>query len=250
MENVYDLKNKELVKAFKSKDFERLKEIASTSTFLIPVKDKNNINKIAVEAIMDSLKDVYLPIFINMYDIDVNKMIKGKNILIAHFGMIETILKNNEKFKGIVINPCTMDCKLTRKESFEICSLYHKNENKLDFDMEFYQKEKFTMNEFKKETLIPRSEIVISLIDYLKKTTIKNAYIRMSPIGNKLHYKIYIDYTKHEQSFIDELTYIIDNLLIENESFEILNAKLGLNSKIVKNLKPIYQRKNYKYTQS
>lgn len=52
------------------------------------------------------------------------------------------------------------------------------------------------------------------------------------------------------QSFIDELTYIIDNLLIENESFEILNAKLGLNSKIVKNLKPIYQRKNYKYTQS
>ena len=245
MENVYDLKNVELVKAFKSNDIEKLKEIASKSIFLIPVKDKNNINKIAVEAMMDSLKDLYLPIFINMADIDLNKMIKGKNVLIAHFGMIETILNNNEKFKGIVINPCTMDCKLTRKESFDICSLYHKNEDKLDFDMEFYKKEKFTMSDLKQESIVPRANIIMNIVNYLKKTSIKKAYIRISQVGNKLHYKIYIDYIKKEQSFVDELSYIIENLLNENESFELLNAKLGINSKIVKNLKPIYEKKKH-----
>lgn len=245
MENVYDLKNVELVKAFKSNDIEKLKEIASKSIFLIPVKDKNNINKIAVEAMMDSLKDLYLPIFINMADIDLNKMIKGKNVLIAHFGMIETILNNNEKFKGIVINPCTMDCKLTRKESFDICSLYHKNEDKLDFDMEFYQKEKFTMSDLKQESIVPRTDIIMNIVNYLKKTSIKKAYLRISQVGNKLHYKIYIDYIKKEQSFVDELSYIIENLLNENESFELLNAKLGINSKIVKNLKPIYEKKKH-----
>lgn len=245
MENVYDLKNVELVKAFKSNDIEKLKEIASKSIFLIPVKDKNNINKIAVEAMMDSLKDLYLPIFINMADIDLNKMIKGKNVLIAHFGMIETILNNNEKFKGIVINPCTMDCKLTRKESFDICSLYHKNEDKLDFDMEFYKKEKFTMSDLKQESIVPRANIIMNIVNYLKKTSIKKAYLRISQVGNKLHYKIYIDYIKKEQSFVDELSYIIENLLNENESFELLNAKLGINSKIVKNLKPIYEKKKH-----
>lgn len=245
MENVYNLKNVELIKAFKSNDIEKLKEIASKSIFLIPVKDKNNINKIAVEAIMDSLKDLYLPIFINMADIDLNKMIKGKNVLIAHFGMIETILNNNEKFKGIVINPCTMDCKLTRKESFDICSLYHKNEDKLDFDMEFYQKEKFTMSDLKQESIVPRANIIMNIVNYLKKTSIKKAYLRISQVGNKLHYKIYIDYIKKEQSFVDELSYIIENLLNENESFELLNAKLGINSKIVKNLKPIYEKKKH-----
>lgn len=245
MENVYDLKNVELVKAFKSNDIEKLKEIASKSIFLIPVKDKNNINKIAVEAMMDSLKDLYLPIFINMADIDLNKMIKGKNVLIAHFGMIETILNNNEKFKGIVINPCTMDCKLTRKESFDICSLYHKNEDKLDFDMEFYKKEKFTMSDLKQESIVPRANIIMNIVNYLKKTSIKKAYLRISQVGSKLHYKIYIDYIKKEQSFVDELSYIIENLLNENESFELLNAKLGINSKIVKNLKPIYEKKKH-----
>lgn len=245
MENVYDLKNVELVKAFKSNDIEKLKEIASKSIFLIPVKDKNNINKIAVETMMDSLKDLYLPIFINMADIDLNKMIKGKNVLIAHFGMIETILNNNEKFKGIVINPCTMDCKLTRKESFDICSLYHKNEDKLDFDMEFYKKEKFTMSDLKQESIVPRANIIMNIVNYLKKTSIKKAYLRISQVGNKLHYKIYIDYIKKEQSFVDELSYIIENLLNENESFELLNAKLGINSKIVKNLKPIYEKKKH-----
>ena len=245
MENVYDLKNVELVKAFKSNDIEKLKEIASKSIFLIPVKDKNNINKIAVETMMDSLKDLYLPIFINMADIDLNKMIKGKNVLIAHFVMIETILNNNEKFKGIVINPCTMDCKLTRKESFDICSLYHKNEDKLDFDMEFYKKEKFTMSDLKQESIVPRANIIMNIVNYLKKTSIKKAYLRISQVGNKLHYKIYIDYIKKEQSFVDELSYIIENLLNENESFELLNAKLGINSKIVKNLKPIYEKKKH-----
>lgn len=245
MENVYDLKNVELVKAFKSNDIEKLKEIASKSIFLIPVKDKNNINKIAVETMMDSLKDLYLPIFINMADIDLNKMIKGKNVLIAHFGMIETILNNNEKFKGIVINPCTMDCKLTRKESFDICSLYHKNEDKLDFDMEFYKKEKFTMSDLKQESIVPRANIIMNIVNYFKKTSIKKAYLRISQVGNKLHYKIYIDYIKKEQSFVDELSYIIENLLNENESFELLNAKLGINSKIVKNLKPIYEKKKH-----
>lgn len=242
MTNVYNLSNQELVNAFKQKDIESVKKISSKSIFLIPVKDKNNINKIGFEAMMDNTKSLYLPIFINMADIEVNKMIKGKQILIAHFGMIEAILNNNNNLKGIVINPCTMDCKLDRKDSLEICSLYHQNEDKLDFEPDFYQKETFTMADLKPKEPMPRAEIIVSVVDYLKNTTIKKAYLKVKPIGDKLNYQFIIDYNKKEQSFIDELTYIIEKLLQEKEMFEIKNAKQGINSKIIRFLKPIYEK--------
>lgn len=243
MFDVYNLFNLDLVEAFKKKDIESIKQISSKSIFLIPVKDKNDIKKISIETMMDNKKSLYLPIFINMADVESNKMIKGKQILIAHFGMIEQILKNNQELKGIVINPCTMDCKLNRIDSLEICDLYNKNESKLNFEPDFYKKESFTMADLKTKELIPRAEIIVGVVDYLKNTTIKKAYLKIKPIGDKLNYKFFIDYNKKEQSFIDELCYIIEKLLQEKETFEILNAKKGMNVKTVRFLKPIYEKR-------
>ena len=170
--NVYDLHNEELIKAFKEKNYDLLKQISSNSIFLIPVKDKNNIDKIAFESMMDSNKDCYLPLFIKMADMKAAPLIKGKQVLIAHFGMIELILKNHPKLKGIVINPCTMDYKINMKESFEICDLYHKNEKKLDFNVEFYKPESFTMADFKKGNITINSELILTVTNYLKTTSI------------------------------------------------------------------------------
>lgn len=241
--DVYSLSNPELVQAYKNKNKELIMEISSKSIFLIPVKNKNNINKISFESMMDSNKKYYLPIFINMADIKANPMIKGKEILIAHFGMIETLLKNNNKIDGIVINPCTMDYKLTKQESFEICSLYHKNEDKLDFEPDFYKQETYTMADLKPKEPIPRAEVLVDVVEYLKKTTIKKAYIKVNPIGDKLQYKLYIDYNRNELSFINELEFILNKSLNENEIYEILNSKQGRNVKMVKFMKPIYEKK-------
>lgn len=241
--DIYSLSNPELVQAFKNKDKELIKEISSKSIFLIPVKNKDNINKIAFESMMDSQKKYYLPIFIKMADIKANPMIKGKEILIAHFGMIETLLKNSDKVDGIVINPCTMDYKIDKKESFEICSLYHKNEDKLDFEPDFYKPEKFTMADFKSQEPIPRAEVLVNIVDYLKNTTIKKAYVKVKPVGDKLQYKIYIDYNRNELSFINELEFIINKSLEDNEIYEILNTKQGINAKTIKFMKPIYEKK-------
>lgn len=244
MINVYNLFNEELINAFKHKDMNLVKEISSNSIFLIPVKDKNNINKIAFESMMDSKKDLYLPLFINMKNVEQNKMIKGKQILIAHFGMVETILNNHPQLKGIVINPCSMDCKLDRQESLDICKLYHKNENKLTFEADFYQPEKTTMADLKPKTLTPRSEVVVKVVNYLNTTTIKSAYVTLKTIGDKLHYNFIIPYnTRNEQSFIDELMYILEKEMQEKETFEISNGKQGISAKTIKFLKPIYVKK-------
>lgn len=242
MINVYELCNPKLIRAFKNKDIENLKEITSKSIFLIPVKNKSNINKISFEAIMDSSKNLYLPIFINMTDVEMNNMIKGKQILIAHFGMIETILKNNTNLNGIVINAGTMDYKINKKDSLDICYLYHKNKDKLTFKPDFYQSEKFSMADLKPKNPIPRAEILVKVVEYMKKTNIKKVYLKVKNIGDKLCYNFYIDYNKSDQSFIDELTYIIQKLLNEKEDFVILNAKKGINSKIIRYLKPIYEK--------
>lgn len=241
--DIYSLTNQELVKAFKNKDKELIKDISSKSIFLIPIKNKNNINKIAFESMMDSNKKIYLPLFINMADMKANKMIKGKEILIAHFGIIETLLKNTDKIDGIVINPCTMDCKLTKEESIEICSLYHKNEDKLDFEPDFYKPEKTVMADLKPQEPIPRAEVIVNVVEYLKKTTIKKAYIKVKPVGNKLQYKLYINYNNNELSFIHELEFILEKSLNENEIYEILSTKQGSNAKAIKFMKPIYEKK-------
>lgn len=242
MINVYDLSNKELVKAFKNKNYDEIFEISSKSIFLIPVQDKNRIDKIAFESMMDSQKHLYLPLFINMADVNANRMIKGKQILIAHFGMIEEILNAHSNLYGICINPCTMDCKLNRTDSYKICTLYHENENKLTFEPDFYKSETFTMADLKPKVPNPRAEIIISVVDYLKTTTIKKAYLSVKTENNKLHYKFFIDYNVKEQSYIDELNIKIGKIIEENESFEIVNAKQKLNAKIVLRMKPIYKK--------
>jgi hypothetical protein len=245
MQDVYNLSNHELVSAFKKKDYKSLKSIASKSIFLIPVKNKDNINKIAFEAMMDSTKSLYLPIFINMADMRENKMIKGRQVLIAHFGMIETILKNNPKLTGIVINAGTMDCKLNMEESFEICSLYQQLENKgeIDFEPEYYKPESFTMADLKPKVLMPRLEVSLPFLEYIKKTPIRKAYLRVQMVGGKLNYTFYLDYNKQDQSFVDELMFILDEAIDPNETYEILNAKQGANVKSVKFLKPIYVKR-------
>lgn len=241
--NVYDLTNRELVNAFKAKEHDSILEISSKSIFLIPVQNKNRIDKIAFESMMDSEKHLYLPIFINMADIDTNPMIKGKQVLIAHFGMIEEILNAHPKLYGICINPCTMDCKLNRTESYKICNLYHQNEDKLTFEPDFYKKETTNMAALLPKQPSPRSEVIVSVVNKLKTTTIKKAYLTVKPVGNKLHYKFYIDYNTKEQSYIDELNIFIINLMQETETFEILSTKPKMNEKMVRFLKPIYTKK-------
>lgn len=240
--NVYDLTNRELVQAFKNKNHDEVLEISSKSIFLIPVQNKNKIEKIAFESIMDSERNLYLPLFINMADIDTNPMIKGKQVLIAHFGMIEEILNAHPKLYGICINPCTMDCKLDRTESYKICSLYHQNEDKLTFEPDFYKKESISMADMAIKKPVPRSEVIISVVNYLKGTIIKKAYLTVKPVGDKLHYKFYIDYNNKETSYIDELDILIKKLMQENESFEILSTKNKMNEKMVRFLKPIYKK--------
>lgn len=240
--NVYDLSNKELIQAFKNKNHDEVLETSSKSIFLIPVQNKNKIEKIAFESMMDSEKHLYLPIFINMADIDTNPMIKGKQVLIAHFGMIKQILDAHPKLYGICINPCTMDCKLNRTESYKICSMYHQNENKLTFEPNFYKKEVVNMSDILPKQPTPRSEVIVSVVEYLKGTTIKKAYLTVKLIGNKLHYKFYIDYNRKENSYIDELQILIEKWMQENETFEVLSTKSKMNEKMVRFLKPIYKK--------
>lgn len=241
--NVYDLTNRELVNAFKKKEHDSILEIASKSIFLIPVQNKNRIEKIAFESMMDSEKHLYLPIFINMADIDTNPIIKGKQVLIAHFGMIEQILNAHSKLYGICINPCTMDCKLDRTESYKICNLYHQNENKLEFEPDFYKKETTNMADLLPKQPSPRSEVIVSFVNKLKTTTIRKAYLTVKPVGNKLHYKFYLDYNTKEISYIDELNSLIHELLNETETYEILCTRQKMNEKMVRFLKPIYTKK-------
>ncbi len=241
--NVYDLTNKELVRAFKDKNHDLILEIASKSIFLIPVQNKNRIEKIAFESMMDSEKHLYLPIFINMADIDTNPMIKGKQVLIAHFGMIEQILNAHPKLYGICINPCTMDCKFDRTESYHICNMYYQNEDKLEFEPDFYKKEVVNMSSLTSKQPVPRSEVIVSVVNKLKTTTIKKAYLTVKTVGNKLHYKFFINYNAKEQSYIDELNIFIQNLMQENETFEILSTKPKMNEKLIRFLKPIYTKK-------
>ena len=243
MVNVYNLSNPELIQAFKKNDMEKVKQIVGSSTFLIPIKNKDNIHKISFESIMNSKKELYLPLFINMADVEMNPMIKGKQILIAHFGMIDTILNNNKNLKGIVINPHTMNCIISRNESKEILEYYH--QSGINFEPDFYQKETFTMADLKPEPLMPRSEVVISIINYLETTPIKKAYINVKKLGNKLHYQIYLQYGNNDKSFVEELHFKVEKLLDEKESFEIQNIKEKKYAKLVQYLKPVYEKKQH-----
>ena len=240
--DIYNLSNSALVEAFKTRDMETLKKVASKSIFLIPVKNKNNVEKISSEVMVDSKNEYYLPLFINMADMKAAKLIKGRQVLVAHFGMIETILKNTSKLTGIVINPCTMDCRFSLKEANEISSLYKGLEDKPMFEEEFHEQEITKMSDYKKRPLEIREELSLTLQEYLKETPIKKCYVTVKMRGNKKHYQFILDYSNKDAACVAELQAYLETVLVEDEEFELSSTKSGLLRKLTKSLTPIYQK--------